>query len=36
VRVIQKHLLELAKCFTSPTVQYKQKDLTELANLLDN
>ncbi len=36
VRVIQKHLLELAKCFTSPTLQYKQKDLTDLANLLDS
>lgn len=36
VRVIKKHLLELAKCFTSPTVQYKQKDLTDLANLLDS
>ena len=35
VKIIKKHLLELAKCFNSPTLQYKQKDLTDLANLLD-
>jgi regulator of sirC expression with transglutaminase-like and TPR domain len=35
VRIIKKHLLELAKCFTSPILQYKQKDLIELANLLE-
>ncbi len=35
VRIIKKHLLELAKCFTSPILQYKQKDLTDLANLLE-
>ena len=32
--IIKKHLLEFAKCFQSPTLQYKQKDLIELANLL--
>ncbi len=36
VRIIKKHLLELAKCFTSPTVQFKQKDLSDLAELLDS
>lgn len=36
VRIIKKHILEFAKCFTSPTLQYKQKDLTELANLLES
>jgi len=35
VKIIKKHLLEFAKCFSSPTLQYKQKDLTDLANLLD-
>ena len=35
VKIIKKHLLEFAKCFSSPTIQYKQKDLTDLANLLD-
>ncbi len=35
VKIIKKHLLEFAKCFNSPTLQYKQKDLTDLANLLD-
>ncbi len=35
VRIIKKHLLELAKCFTSPILQYKQKDLTDLANSLE-
>ena len=35
VKIIKKHLLEFAKCFNSPTLQYKQKDLTNLANLLD-
>jgi len=35
VRIIKKLLLELAKCFNSPILQYKQKDLTELANLLE-
>jgi regulator of sirC expression with transglutaminase-like and TPR domain len=35
VRIIKKHLLELAKCFTSPILQYKQNDLIELANLLE-
>ncbi len=33
-KIIKKLLLELAKCFTSPTLQHKQKDLTDLANLL--
>jgi len=35
VKIIKKHLLEFAKCFNSPTLQYKQKDLTDLAGLLD-
>ena len=35
VKIIKKNLLEFAKCFSSPTLQYKQKDLTDLANLLD-
>ena len=35
VKIIKKYLLEFAKCFNSPTLQYKQKDLTDLANLLD-
>ena len=35
VKIIKKHLLEFAKCFNIPTLQYKQKDLTDLANLLD-
>ena len=35
VKIIKKNLLEFAKCFNSPTLQYKQKDLTNLANLLD-
>jgi len=35
VKIIKKHLQEFAKCFNSPTLQYKQKDLTYLANLLD-
>ena len=35
VKIIKKHLLEFAKCFSSPTLQSKQKDLTDLANLLD-
>ena len=35
VKIIKKHLLEFAKCFNSPTLQYKQKDLTNLADLLD-
>ncbi|MCX6203502.1 MAG: hypothetical protein NTY43_04310 [Bacteroidetes bacterium] len=35
VKIIKKHLLEFAKCFQSPTLQYKQKDLTDLAQLLD-
>jgi hypothetical protein len=35
VKIIKKHLLEFAKCFNSPTLQYKQKDLTDIANLLD-
>ena len=35
VKIIKKHLLEFAKCFNSLTLQYKQKDLTDLANLLD-
>jgi len=34
-RIIKKLLLEFSKCFQSPTLQYKQTDLTELANLLD-
>ena len=35
VKIIKKHLLEFAKCFNSPTLQYKQNDLTDLAGLLD-
>jgi len=35
VEIIKKHLLEFAKCFNSPTLQYKQKDLSDLADLLD-
>ncbi len=35
IKIIKKHLLEFAKCFNSPNLQYKQKDLTDLANLLD-
>ncbi len=35
VKIIKKYLLEFAKCFNSPTLQYKQKDLNDLANLLD-
>jgi regulator of sirC expression with transglutaminase-like and TPR domain len=35
VKIIKKHLLEFAKCFNSPTLQYKQKDLADLADLLD-
>lgn len=35
VKIIKKHLLEFAKCFNSPTLQYKQRDLTDLADLLD-
>jgi regulator of sirC expression with transglutaminase-like and TPR domain len=35
VKIIKKHLLEFAKCFNSPTLQYKQKDLTDIAKLLD-
>jgi regulator of sirC expression with transglutaminase-like and TPR domain len=35
VKIIKKYLLEFAKCFNSPTLQYKQKDLTDLSNLLD-
>ncbi len=35
VKIIKKHILEFAKCFNSPTLQYKQKDLTDLADLLD-
>ena len=34
-RIIKKLLQEFSKCFTSPTLQYKQKDLNDLANLLD-
>ena len=30
----KKHLIEFAKCFQSPTLQYKQKDLLALADLL--
>jgi len=33
-QIIKKHILEFAKCFQSPMLQYKQKDLIELANLL--
>jgi len=35
VKIIKKHLIEFAKCFNSPTLQYKQNDLNDLANLLD-
>ena len=34
-RVIKKMILEFAKCFQSPTLQFKQDDLIELAELLD-
>lgn len=34
VSIIKKMILELAKCFTSPILQYKQKDLIEIANSL--
>jgi regulator of sirC expression with transglutaminase-like and TPR domain len=34
-RIIKKLLQEFSKCFSSPTLQYKQKDLNDLANLLD-
>ena len=33
-QIIKKHLIEFAKCFQSPTLQYKQKDLLALADLL--
>ena len=36
VRIIKKHILEFAKCFSSPILQYKQKDLTDIANLLED
>lgn len=36
IEIIKRNLLELAKCFQSPTLQYKQKDLIELAHLLDS
>ena len=35
-RIIKKLFQEFSKCFTSPTLQYKQKDLNDLANLLDD
>jgi regulator of sirC expression with transglutaminase-like and TPR domain len=35
VRIIKKLLLEFSKCFSSPTLQYKQKDIIDLADLLD-
>lgn len=35
VRIIKKLLLEFSKCFNSPILQYKQKDITDLAALLD-
>ncbi len=34
-RVIKKMILEFAKCFQSPTLQFKQEDLIELAKLID-
>jgi hypothetical protein len=34
-RVIQKMILEFAKCFNSPTLQFKRDDLIALANCLD-
>jgi len=34
-RVIKKLILEFAKCFQSPTLQFKQDDLIELAKILD-
>ena len=34
-RIIKKLLQEFAKCFNSPTLQYKQKDLNDLADSLD-
>ena len=34
IQIIKKHLMEFSKCFQSPTLLYKQKDLIELANLL--
>jgi regulator of sirC expression with transglutaminase-like and TPR domain len=35
IRIIKKLLLELAKCFNSPTLQYKQQDLNDLASSLE-
>lgn len=35
-RIIKKLLQEFAKCFNSPILQYKQKDLLDLADLLDS
>jgi regulator of sirC expression with transglutaminase-like and TPR domain len=35
IRIIKKLLIEFSKCFQSPTLQYKQKDLNDLADLLD-
>ena len=35
-RIIKKLMQEFSKCFNSPTLQYKQKDLNDLANLLDD
>ena len=36
VRIIKKQILELAKCFNSPILQYKQKDLNDIAKLLED
>jgi regulator of sirC expression with transglutaminase-like and TPR domain len=35
IRIIKKLLIEFSKCFQSPTLQYTQKDLNDLADLLD-
>ncbi|MBN8837740.1 MAG: transglutaminase family protein [Sphingobacteriia bacterium] len=35
-RTIQLLIEEIAKCFTRPSQEYKQKELIELANLLDD
>lgn len=35
LKIIKKLILEFSKCFQSPPLQYKEKDLIDLANLLD-
>ncbi len=34
-RVIKKMILEFAKCFNSPTLQFKREDLIALAGMID-